>query len=511
MGKTALILMIFTFISKITGLIREKFFAYYLGTSDLLDIYNTSSSIPIILFSFIFTSLVTVFIPIYQEIQVNNSRRKADLFTSNLVNILFIISIFCIAFIYFFAPTLVGIFAPAYTGQKLQTTIEFTRIMSLTIITSVFAPIFIAYLRIYNRFITAEFPGILMNFLYIISLILTFYFKNIYLLPILFVATEILKYFFFPITIRKTGYKHRWILNFKDKKFLELLKISIPIIISIAAIDISTISDQSNATLVMETGGISIMRFASLVLTLINGVIVVSITTTIYPTISKYANQYNIKKVKNTLLDGNIYSFLLIIPSIIGVSILSEPIIRLLFQGGNFNAESTKITASVLIYYIPALLGQTIIQMINRGYYSLKNTFTPIIITLVQVILNIILNKILSQYMGLQGLALATTISSFVAAFVAIILFSKKYGNIGNKILIISMIKILIASSIMGVATYYSYHSLFNLNYVLALTISLLISIFVYTISIIFIRIPHLIKILNLVYKKFNRKKIGKK
>lgn len=506
MGKTAILLMILTLISKVTGLVREKFFAYFLGTSDLLDIYNTSSSIPLILFSFISASLVAVFIPIYQGIVSESGVNKAHKFTSNLVNIMFIVATLFIIFIYITAPLLVKLFAPAYVGEKLISSINFTRIMSITIYASIFSSVFIAYLRIKNKFLTAEFPGIIMNFFYVISLLISYYFNNIYLLPILFVVSDMLKYMFFPRAIKKTGYKHQWILNFKDKHIMEVITMSIPIMISIAAIDISTISDQSMATIVMQTGGLSIMRFASLVLTLINGVIVVSITTSIYPSIAKYANEKRIGKLKSTILDGNVFSFIVIIPSIVGVMILSEPLIRLLFQGGNFDSRSSKLTADVLIFYIPALLGQTITQMISRGYYSLKNTITPIIITIVQVVLNILLNNILGNILGLQGLALATTISSLFAGLVSIILFNKKYGNMANKKLINSITKISFASIIMGIATYFTYHSLVGIHYLLAFLAAIIVSMVVYLIAILSLRIPHVIKLINIIYKKYKNR-----
>ena len=103
MGKTAFTLMIITLISKVTGLVREQFFAYFLGTGQIIDVYKTATSIPYTVFSFVISGVVATFIPIYSKIKKEKGKVHADEFTSNLVNILIFISTIIILLVFLFA------------------------------------------------------------------------------------------------------------------------------------------------------------------------------------------------------------------------------------------------------------------------------------------------------------------------------------------------------------------------------------------------------------------------
>lgn len=508
MGKTALILMIITLVSKVTGLVREQFFAYFLGISDKSDIYGTSSSIMTLLFGFMVGAIVSGYIPSFSKISNEKGEKKANEFTSNLVNVLFIVSSILVVVMYFLSPIFVKLFAPSYIGEKFDTTVHFTRVMSLSIYT-IMPFVFIGYLQIKNKFIIAELSGILMNFFNVITLIISAHFNNFYILAIGYVISEYLKYSLFPKTLKEVGYRHKFIINFNDENLKHMLAKVLPIFISIAALDVSTIADQSMASLVYTNGGVSAMRNAALLLTLVSGVIVTSITTTIYPKLADYASKGQISKVKYTLVNGNIFSFILILPCMLGVIILSHPIIKILFERGQFSPESTKLISGILVFYMPSIIGQTVSQIFTRGFYTMQNTKTPIIVTLVQVSLNIAFNYIFSASwglnLGLNGLALATTASSFISAILIIYLFRKKYGKINIKSFAVKFIKILFISLIMSIFTYIIYNSLINTNYILAMIISIICSILIYGILILLSKIPEVKKFINIMYRKLKK------
>lgn len=155
---------------------------------------------------------------------------------------------------------------------------------------------------------------------------------------------------------------------------------------------------------------------------------------------------------------------------------------------------------------MPAIIGQSTNQIFKRGFYAMQNTTTPIIVTIVQVLSNIILNGILSKYWGLNGLAAATSISSFMGGLLSIILFRIKYGKLNLFNLTSNLVKILIAASLMSFVTYYSFKALSGFNYIFALVISIVLSAMIYFVLILLARIPDVKKELNRLYKKMKRK-----
>lgn len=505
MGKTTLILMIITFISKITGLLREQVFAYFLGTGDVIDAFNTASTIPFMLFGSLLMSIIAGYIPVYSEIKTKKGKESADKFTSNLLNILVILACIFIALIILASPLLVKLFAPGYSSEKESLSIKFTIIFAFTLIPTIISSIFIGYLQMRNRFLISETPGILMNVFHIITIVMAVHFNNYFLIPIGVLISEFCKYSLFPMTIKEEHYKHSFFIDFKDKYIHKILKFAIPLFISISAMDILALSDQSLASIIKPMGGVSVLKYSILIFQLVVGIIIVSVVTSTYPLISSYASERKYKKMKKTIIDGLSLSYSLVIPAMIGIIILAEPLIKILFQRGNFTYEDTLITASVLTFYMPSILGFTVKEIINRGFYATQNTKIPIIVTVIQVILNIILNFVLSKFIGLKGLALATTISSIIAAILSLYFFRLKYGNLNLLSFSKNLIKLSIASAIMGIFTYMIYNILSSVNYILALSLSIIISIIIYGIIIVFMRIPEVMKFINKIYYKFKR------
>lgn len=506
MHKTTIILMIITLISKLTGLLREQVFAYYLGTGDIYDAYSTASTIPFILFGSVLQSMIAGYIPIYSEIKNEHGSEKANRFTSNLLNIITTFSTLFIAIIILISPLLVSIFAPGYTDAKRELTIQFTKIFAFTLYPTMISAVFIGFLQMKNRFMISETHGIIMNALHIVTIVIAYYFNNQYIIAYGIAITEVLKFVLFPKAIKDENYKHVFEINLRDKYIKQLFKFAIPMLISISVMDILTISDQSLASVIMPNGGVSAMRYATLVYQIITGIIITSIITTAYPTIAQYASEKKYAKMKKTMMDGVSFGYILILPSMVGVMILARPLITLLFERGSFTAESTIVTADILYYYMPVVIGFTIKQIFNRGFYAMKNTTVPIITTTIQVILNIILNYALSNIWGINGLAIASSISSFIACGLSVILFRKKYGPMSFRSFTITTIKLMIASLIMGFVTYNTYHWLKDTHMYLGLFVSIILSIIVYTFVILFMRIPSVMQTVNRLYRKYHRR-----
>lgn len=507
MGSTALTLMIITIISKITGLLREQFTSYFLGTGSLADIYSTASNIPFTIFGFIVAGVGTSFIPIYNKIKKERGMKSADEYTSNLVNILVVVSLIIIGLTVIFAPWIVKIFAVGYGGEKLRLTVQFTRIISFATTTALVSSVYIGYLNLKGSFVVPAMTGIIMNVLNIITFLIAYKFNNFFIIAFGFLISDILKYVFFPKSLRKEHYKHGWGLDFKDEHIKMMISMSIPIIISIAAVDLSTIVDQSLATIVSKGahGAVSSLRYSVLILQLISGVIVVSIATAIFPKMSDYAVENKLPQLKKTLMESVMFAQLLVIPAMIGAMVLVKPIVSIIFERGVFDAESTKITAHVLYFYLPTLLGHSIRDLMVRANYSLRNIKTPVRITVIEQVLNIVLSVIFSSFMGVAGLALGTSIATILGGIMMTYKFRKKYGKINLRNFLISTIKVIVASLIMGIFTYTSYNYLAEFGHAISFIGSVLISIIIYAIIIILMRIPEVKKLINQIYRKLKK------
>jgi putative peptidoglycan lipid II flippase len=142
--------------------------------------------------------------------------------------------------------------------------------------------------------------------------------------------------------------------------------------------------------------------------------------------------------------------------------ILREPIIRVLFQHGQFVAASTRLTARALLCYAVGLPALASVKLIVPAFYSTHDTRTPVAVASVSLVLNIILNIVFLNYffnyVENGGPALATAIACYVDFFALFFIFRMRYGKIGGRQILASFSKIALCSGIMGVACWLGLH-----------------------------------------------------
>jgi len=193
-------------------------------------------------------------------------------------------------------------------------------------------------------------------------------------------------------------------------------------------------------------------------------------------------------------------------PISIGAFVLSEPIIRTLFERGQFDSSATLVTSRVLSFYAIGMLASGIIDVVIRVFYSLQDTKTPMKNSLLCVFLNIIFNLILVRFLKAPGLALGSSLSSIFAVTFLMYNLRKKIGRLHAKNMIITFFKTLFASGIMATVVLFTFDKISQTNEIIALLISTSIGAIVYVIIIIQLKIDATDYILDVVKSRFYKK-----
>lgn len=503
MKKTALIIMIVTVISKSIGFLREITLSYFYGASNISDAYLISLTIPRVLFVVIGAGIATTFIPIYSNILDEKDHESGDLFSNNLINHVILISTIFIIFVLFFTDFIINLFASGFKGDTLILARKFTQISVFAIYFNGLIYIFKSYLQVNNNFIIPSMIGLPFNIIVISSIYISSKF-NTYFLPIgiiLAIASQLILVIIFAI---KKGYKYEFVLNWKDKSFKKMFYLSLPVMLGTSVNQINLLVDRTLASRI-SIGGISALNYANRLNGFVQGVFVISIVSIIYPMLSKLAAGKKNKLFKEKLNLSIIIISLFVIPISIGSMIFSKQIITLLFARGAFELEAINMTSYSLFFYSIGMIGFGLRHLLSRSFYALQDTKTPMINAAIGMILNIILNLILSKYIGLGGLALATSISALVTALLMFITLRQKIGPFGLKNIMISVLKILFSSIIMAYISKNIY--LLSLNYLFSQNISLIFSIFIgvliYSIIIYFLNIEEVNDVIYMVKEKY--------
>src|SRR6202007_1935802 len=196
----------------------------------------------------------------------------------------------------------------------------------------------------------------------------------------------------------------------------------------------------------MPPGSLAALYVADRVMELVLGGYAIAVATAILPMMSHQAAAKDYESLKKTLsFSVRIVAFITI-PAALGLMVLREPIIRVLFQHGQFVAESTRLTARALLYYAVGLPALASVKLIVPAFYSTRDTKTPVIIASISLVLNVVLNIIFLQlfFRRVQngGPALATALATFFDFFALLIIFRIRYGPLGTMDIVRSFSKV---------------------------------------------------------------------
>ncbi|MFB0917461.1 MAG: murein biosynthesis integral membrane protein MurJ [Clostridiaceae bacterium] len=498
-------LMILSAFTKLFGFGREILLANYYGVGDVAEAYKIAQTIPIIILMIVGAGISTGFIPTYNKAYAEEGEKKADRFTSNAINIVVILGlIFCII-VNLFPGLFVKIFASGFEGEKLQLSILFTRIAVFGTIFSMISYILQPYLQIKENFWVPAMVGIPMNIIFFLSYPLASKY-NLIILPIGIVLSVLVQLIWMWPWAKKEGFKYKPIVDINDKHIQHLLILAAPVILGVAVNQINIVIDKNMASWVID-GGVAALDYANRMNGFVQGIFIYSVVAVVYPKISKMFIAKNIKEVESTVTNSLVTISLVVIPCIVGLMVFSEPIIRFLFYRGEFDDRAALMTSGGMFWYAAGLIGFGYREILSRVFYSMNDTKTPTINAAIAVVINIVLNLILSRIMGLNGLALATSIASIVGSLLLMISLRKR-GKIKLKYrdLTIKVVKIVIASVVMGIISFALFLLLtYIINYKISLIFSIFFAVFIYAIQILIAKIPEVDEFINLIKAKSKR------
>lgn len=223
----------------------------------------------------------------------------------------------------------------------------------------------------------------------------------------------------------------------------------VPVLIGQAAGEVNKLVDTLFAAS-LGNGSVTALFYANRLVQLPLSVFGIAIAAAVLPSISRAAARDDFDEVHDTLMHGLRQSFFLIAPALAALIVLPRPIVSLLFQHGHFDASDAARTATALTFYAAGLLAFAWVKVAVSGFYAVKDTKTPVVISSASMCLNIVLNVILVGPMGYKGLALATTISFTVNFLLLYILLCKRFGPLWNASFLSVLLRIALAAAAMS-------------------------------------------------------------
>jgi putative peptidoglycan lipid II flippase len=456
--QSALIIALATALSRLLGLLRDVTIADVFGASASYDAYVIAFALPHLLRSLLAEgALANAFIPIFSE-RLAQSREEADRFASNVLTLaLFAFPLIVILGIWL-APHYIPFLADGFSPAKQSLAIHLTTITFPFIALVGIAALFMGIQNSYGGFFAPAFAPVLFNLGMIAGalLIASHFQQPIYGLAIGALLGGLGQLLFqTPFAGRHFCYHFRF--DPFDPGVRQLLKLMLPAVLGLVVIEVNFLVDNKLASRLSD-GSIAALQYASRLFQLPLGVFAISIATAILPQLSRHAAQGQTAAFSETVRAGLRASALVLFPAIAGLYALGIPIIRLLFEHGHFQSSDTLRTGLALQFFLVGLMGYGVSYVINRAFYALQETRTPILVSMAVMVVNVALDYLLIGPLGLRGLALATSTAGLAGMTLLFTMLSRRLQTaLITRELGYDLLKMALISAIMGLLTHLFY------------------------------------------------------
>jgi putative peptidoglycan lipid II flippase len=452
MGQAALLLVAGAVLSRIFGFIRETVIAYQFGATAQTDAFLVASIVPVALSGMVAVAMTAAFIPVFTEYRLQAGEGEAWTVASAVINLTLLALAAATVLYILTAPVLVPLLAPGLAPETKSLAVRLSMLIAPTLIFTGLVGIGTAILNAYRHFTYPAFAGLLYNFGMIGGALLLGGIMGITGLVVGAVvgsAAHLL-----ALTIPLVSQKNYYLLTLKGLGLPGVKKIGLlllPFIIGSATSQINILVDRILASGLAE-GSISALNFAVRVQQLPLGIFAGAAATAAYPFLAEQAAAQNANNdLRNTFSEGLRSLWFIVFPLSVGLMVLSEPIVRLLFERGAFDAVATRMTAIALVYYSMGIFASAASFLLLRVYFALQDTATPVKLGLCAVGLNIVLNLILVRYLAHGGLALATSIVAIAECLLLAYFLRHRLGRIDGRRIMRSTVKFSVSSIVMGV------------------------------------------------------------
>ncbi|MDR0956267.1 MAG: murein biosynthesis integral membrane protein MurJ [Endomicrobium sp.] len=449
-----------TVLSRILGYIRDMLVANIFGTSMYADAFYVAFRIPN-LFRRMFGegSFSAAFVPVFSEYLHTRGRSETQKFLNSVFTILLILLLIINILCMIFSPFLIKLAAGGFLNEpeKMQLTIKLTRLIFPSMIFMCLSAFLLAVLNVLHSFFLPALAPSTLNlseiFYILVFCPLLFPEDQIKGLSISVIIGGVFYFFVQYIEFKKLKWRLNFYINFKHPGVKKIIFLMIPSIIGLSVDQINALVDSRCASS-MEHGAVSVLYYSNRLMQMPLAVFGFAIVTAILPSMSKSYAKKDLTTFNNFLNYSIRLTIFSILPSMTGLIVIGLPIIKILFERGEFNSLSAIMTNKVLIYYSLGLPAYALTKIFANAFYSLQNTKTPVKIAVTVMILHAILCIVLMQYMGVSGLAFATSISSYVNLILLILCFEKRIYKIDFRQIMISFLKSSLASIVTGIIAF---------------------------------------------------------
>ena len=421
-----------TSVSRVFGFVRDILIASALGAGPVADAFFVAFKFPN-LFRRLFAegAFTAAFVPIFAGVLETEGRDQARAFAEQALSVLALTALLLVTVMQIAMPLAMYGMAPGFASspEKFDLAVLFSRITFPYLLFISMVSLMAGVLNSFGRFAAAAATPILLNLCLIFAVVV--------LAPLTatpghalawgVAAGGVAQFLWLLAACWRAGIRLRMPWPRLTPRVRLLMRRALPVAVGAGIYQINLLIDTIIASL-LPSGSISYLFYADRVNQLPLGIVGVAVGTALLPLLSRQVRAGDGEAALHSQNRALEFAFLLTLPAAAALMVISGPVISVLFERGEFGAEEAKATAWALSAYATGLPAYVLAKTLTPGYYAREDTVTPVKIAALTTAINLILNLILMGPFQHVGIAIATSVSSWInAGLLALILHRRGF------------------------------------------------------------------------------------
>ena len=458
LARSTALFSLATSLSRIAGLVREIVAASYFGVKGPMSAFTIAFQVPNLVRSlFADAAIQAAFVPVFTEQLEKGNKREAFRLASTLFYLVTLVLGAITALFVLVAPLVISVFAPGFSGHLLDLTTALSRLLFPILVMLGTTGMVVGILNSYDRFGAFAISPFFWNVAIIAVLILLAPAfsedKEIYAYAIGVLVGTAIQLAIPAWDLRHTPFRLLRVFEWRSPAVRRVLLLMLPVTLSLGLINFNLLINSFFGTLVSDRAPAAIDK-AFRIYMLPQGIFSVAVTTVLFPTLARLAARHDYDDLRATMANGMRQITLLLIPAAAAILVLSEPMVRLVYQRGEFDASQTHLVATALFWFALSLPFNGLFLLLSRTFFSLQRPWVPTAISAGNLGITALTSLALYGPFEVGGIVAATVVATAASVLAQIVVLRRQLGRLELGKLVWTTTRVSLAAAALAAASY---------------------------------------------------------
>ena len=443
--RGTLIIVLVGVLAKCTAFVSEAVLAAFLGTTYQSDAYYMVAGIQQVIYPMLSVGIWKVFLPVYKEKITQGKTEEAYALTNKAITFFTLLSLGAVTLLMTLTGPVVSLVAPGFAGETRTLCIRLVRLSAPMYVFIIAAAVYASVLQSHNRFFGSQIREVASHIPTILAALFCYRRFGIEAMALALVVGGAVR-LLVELPFVDWGYRFRPNLRFRSQDFMTMLKRLPSALISEGVTQLNALIDKAMASTLPE-GTVSALSYGHKLMNVFSGLLSSAIATALYPQMVELIALKKEDELSRLVVKIVDIFCVLMIPVTVACVLFRTELVAAVFQRGSFGEASTALTSGVFALYSLGIFFIACNTVITNLFYGYGNTRTPMFISVANLVVNVALNLLLIRIWGVNGLALATTLSAAITFFVRV-RAAERYVSLDHRKMLFTAARVLLASGI---------------------------------------------------------------